>query len=296
MITVGVRREEKQSHPTWNPLLLPTTWEITRFLSFPWAQLYHFTRVLIKGSIYLYSRSCEKHKSHLLPENVFPLSLSRSPHSLWQPQYCLYLHHPGHHNTDRWTRLAVCLSGARLSGFCFWTLHIHTRQVLKTIERSQTNVDSIRSWQVIQLGCKLVLKAARMLSPSSEESLNTAATHVVEVSETGAPWLRQRSPFDILYKKQTVRPGRVHKHSKRKSVETAACQLPCAKRWSRMECSKTFMMTEDGEKSWPNPQIHDCVVFIHLFKVLRYFSLSVWPGESLNKTFLSETKVVQFKK
>lgn len=24
-------REEKQSHPTWNPLLLPTTWEITPF-------------------------------------------------------------------------------------------------------------------------------------------------------------------------------------------------------------------------------------------------------------------------
>lgn len=245
--------------------------------------------MLIKGSIYLYSRSCEKHKSHLLPENVFPLSLSCSPHSLWQPQYCLYLHHPGHHNTDRWTRLAVCLSGARLSGFCcFWTLYIHTRQVLKTIERIQTNVDFIHSRQVIQLGCKLVLKAAQMLSPSSEESLNTAATHVVEVSETGAPWLRQCSPFDILYKKQTVRAGRVHKHSKRKSVETAACQLPCAKRWSRMECSKIFMMTEDGEKSWANPQ--ECVVFIHLFKVLQYFSLSFWPGESPNKTSFVRSK------
>lgn len=58
------------------------------------------------------------------------------------------------------------------------------------------------------------MKAARMLSPSSEDSLNTAATHVVEVSETGAPWLGQRSPFDILYKKQTVSAGRVHKHSK----------------------------------------------------------------------------------
>lgn len=53
-----------------------------------------------------------------------------------------------------------------------------------------------------------------MLSPSSKDSLNTAATHVVEVSETGAPWLGQRSPFDILYKKQTVSAGRVHKHSK----------------------------------------------------------------------------------
>lgn len=70
-------------------------------------------------------------------------------------------------------------------------------------------------------------------------------THVVEVSETGAPWLRQCSPFDILYKKQTVSAGRVHKHSKWKSVETTARQLPCSKRWRKMECSNIFMMTEE---------------------------------------------------
>lgn len=132
----------------------------------------------------------------------------------------------------------------------FWPLHICTKQVLNLIERTPTRFDPIHSWQVIPLRCKLIMKAARMLSSSSEDSLNTAATHVVEVSETGAPWLGQRSPFDILYKKQTVSAGRVHKHSKWKSVETTARQLSCAKRWRRMECSNTFMMTEETEKKF----------------------------------------------
>lgn len=110
------------------------------------------------------------------------------------------------------------------------------------------NRESRSCRQAIRLRCEVAMKAARTLSPSSEDSLNTAAAHVVDVSETGAPWLRQRAPFDILYKKQTVRAGRVHKHSKRKSVETTACRLPCAKRWRRMECSNTFMMTEETEK------------------------------------------------
>lgn len=177
-------------------------------------------------------------------------SLSRSPHSLSQPQYFLSLRHQCHDNTDRWTQSsAVCLPGTGLTGCCcVWPLHICTKQVLKLIERTPTSVDLIHSWQVFPLRCKLVMKAARMLSPSSEDSLNTAATHVVEVSETGAPWLGQPSPFDILYKKQTVSAGRVHKHSKWKSVESAARQLPCAQRWRRMECSNAIMMTEEVDK------------------------------------------------
>lgn len=207
----------------------------------------------------------------------FPLSLSSSPHSPSQPQYCLYLHHPCHHNTDRWTqRSAVCLSGEGLSGHCcFWPLHIDTKQVLKLIERTQTNVDSIHSWRVIPLRCKLVMKAARMLSPSAEDSLNSAATHVVEVSETGALWLGQRSPFDILYKKQTVSAGCVHKHSKRKSVETTACQLRCAKRWRRMECSKALMMTEEENVDLVHRYMRELRVWFSSTYPLDYLNLSV---------------------
>jgi len=51
---------------------------------------------------------------------------------------------------------------------------------------------------------------------------------VVEVSETGALWLRQHSLFDILYKKQTVSTGCVHKHSMHKSWEDSATQFPSA--------------------------------------------------------------------
>lgn len=71
-----------------------------------------------------------------------------------------------------------------------------------------------------------------------------SSKRVVEVSETGALWLGQLSPFDILYKKQTVSAGRVHKHSKNKCVETSAGQFPCAKRWWRMEYFNTFIMVE----------------------------------------------------
>lgn len=129
--------------------------------------------------------------------------------------------------------------------------------------------------QVIHLICKAVMKAARTLSPSSEDSLNTAAAHVVDVSETGAPWLRQRSPFDILYKKQTVRAGRVHKHSERKSVETTACQLPCAKRWRRMECSNTFMMTEETEKKAELIHRYVCGLYPPIHGLKYSFNVSV---------------------
>lgn len=129
--------------------------------------------------------------------------------------------------------------------------------------------------QVVHLICKVVMKAARTLSPSSEDSLNTAAAHVVDVSETGAPWLRQRSPFDILYKKQTVRAGRVHKHSERKSVETTACQLPCAKRWRRMECSNTFMMTEETEKKAELIHRYVCGLYPPIHGLKYSFNVSV---------------------
>lgn len=53
---------------------------------------------------------------------------------------------------------------------------------------------------------------------------HSSKTRVVEVSETGALWFRRLSLFDILYKKQTVSAGRVHKHSMHRAAETPVCQ------------------------------------------------------------------------
>ena len=87
------------------------------------------------------------------------------------------------------------------------------------------------SLMIKSLTCTVVPKRARLVSPSSEGSLNTAA-NTCSGSVGNRCFVAQAAlPVDILYKKQTVSAGRVHKHSKHKPVETTACQFPCAIRW-----------------------------------------------------------------
>lgn len=62
----------------------------------------------------------------------------------------------------------------------------------------------------LKLTWPAVSKHSQLLSLSS---LTRQQARAVEVSETGALQLRQHSLFDILYKKQTVRTGCVHKHN-----------------------------------------------------------------------------------